>query len=199
MTNPGNSMFKISFCRGGQLTPFFVVGDADYVIAQMLETSESLKEIGMTADQIKIEPRDDVHLDPGGMLMMEEIKEFKVDGVTFSIRPHKLPGIRILLERAKERVKGYLRMPQGPNSAPYFIFIPIEMKEKLDCQLVSLEFVPGTKESRDKADAAREKLFLEGLLARPAEGGGHYVVRKAEQQPPEEDLGFTIPEGIDPN
>jgi hypothetical protein len=177
----------------GYLVPFHVVGDVNFVIDELLK-GESME--GFLKEDFLIEESKDVYLDPGGMLYMEEKTEFTLLDVPFSIRLHKLLWEMQEIREAKERVPGYFRVPQGPGSMPWFIYLTQEMRDLLLAQLMSYEFAPGVKEARDKAQERVDQAFLDGHLARPAEGGGFHVVEGVIEEPEDED--FTTPEGLEP-
>lgn len=178
----------------GWVTPFYVVGDLEDALSKLLAdgTLDPL-----TREDFLVEEDKDLHLDPGGMLKMEEPLRFTVMGVPCSIRPHKLPWTIEKFQQAEERLPGWLRVSQGP-SCGWLTYFTEEFREALLCALMGLEFEPGVKEARDEAQASLDSAFLSGHLARPAEGGGFHVVRPAEEDeiPPEDD--FTVPDGIEP-
>ena len=172
---------QVHKCTGREMTPFYVIGDAEFVIGQLLATSKGLQSINITRNDIKVKKVDEIHLDPGGMLMLEPIKDFEALGVKFSLRPHKSLDLLTLLGRAVERVEGYRRIPQGPSSCSYFVYMREDMIKSLDLHLSAMEFEDGTKEARDKSNAARDKAFEEGHLARP-HGNGYVVVKQDEPE-----------------
>jgi hypothetical protein len=179
----------------GWVTPFYVVGDLEDALSKLL--SDGTLDPISRADFL-IKEDDDLHFDPGGMLKLEEPLRFTVEGVSCSIRPHKLPWTIEKIQQAEERFPGWLRIAQGP-SCGWLTYFPVSFREPLLCALMGLEFEPGVKESRDQAQAAQDGAFLSGHLARPAPGGGFHVMRPAdEDELPPEDLGFDVPEGIEP-
>lgn len=170
--------------KGLQLTPFYVVGDPEVVIAHLLETSESLKADCFVREDFVLTPRERVHLDPGGMEMMEENRHFSVNGAEFSIKPHKVCYYHRILSNPQERVPGYARIGQGPGSAPYHVYLPMDLLEPLSCTLLGIGAEDEVMEANKKAQDGLDRAFQEGHVARP-DGKGGYIVRSKEPEEPE--------------
>jgi hypothetical protein len=168
--------------KGLTLTPFYVIGDVEFVIAHLLETSESLKADNFDREDFVLTPRERVHLDPGGMEMMEENRHFSVNGAEFSVKPHKVCYYHRFLNNPRERVPGYARIGQGPGSAPYFVYLPMGLVEPLSCTLLGIGAEDKVMEANKKARDGLDRAFQEGHVARP-DGQGGYVVHPKPEEP----------------
>jgi hypothetical protein len=183
---------KVTWVRGARtrkglrLTPFYVIGDVEVVIAHLLETSEGLKEDGFVRADFVLEDAESVHLDPGGMEMMEENRFFEVNGVKFRVKPHKVCYFHGFLSNPekRERVPGYARIGQGPGSFPYHIYIPMDMVEPLSCTLLGIGAEDEVMEANKKARDGLDRAFQQGHLARP-DGKGGFIMNPKEPKDPE--------------
>ena len=106
-----------------------VPGDEDearFVLMEMLRTSESLRDYDLRSFEIK-ECGAPI-LDPGGFLIGPNvITEVTAGGFTFRSYTSKLDYVPVMLERAKERVLGYLRV----GGAYVHVFVPVTLKDEL--------------------------------------------------------------------
>lgn len=208
--------------RKGALDLFHVVGDVENLLTHLLLRHPAAPP---SRQDFRVDSRDNLYLDPGGGLLMEEPLDFEVEGLSCSIRPHKLAWQLKELQESKEATfaPGWVRVPQTRS----WLYFPTSFREPLLCALMALEFVDGVKESRERAQALSDGIHLAGHSARPAEGGGFHVVRQdscamcgqnAHWFDPEaqkfycnlhaegvqadlkslDDEDFTVPEGIEP-
>ena len=173
------------------LPRFFVIGDVELIMEYLREKNSKLLEVKPgSREEIRVEEfSDELGLDPGGGMMIEEALDFTLLDVKFYIYPHKLKWMYEDISNAEEVIPGYYGIKASNRCISWFIYMTSEMREALLGQLMSYEFSPGVKESHDQAKEIEKKLVAEGLVA-----GQHLQIN----EPPEDTLGFTIPEGIDP-
>lgn len=185
--------------NSGYIKPFIVLGDENSIN----EVIDLLVEAGSVAPlarkDFKLFEVDEIHLDPGGMLMMgEEAIDFTIDNFKFSVYPHKVEWVTKDVTEAQESLTGWVRVGLGPGSMRSLFYFKKDIQEKLLCHLMGLEFMDGVKESRDHASALGDEAFHRGLLARPTEGGFKVCREGDSEELNPEDPDFDIPEGIEP-
>jgi len=114
--------------------PMIICGDSQYVIDQMWKTSQTLAPI--SSDQVQRKVLTTIPLDPGGKYF-ESIPSFhfEVDGYRFNIQACKVETVRSKIEKAQERIPGYIRF----HLYLFNYLVPTEMFYRLLNKLKELE------------------------------------------------------------
>lgn len=136
--------------------------DVPHVVNHLWETSEFIKQHGLSKNGILVEPLDVCRLDPGGMLnMKEKWKVFVLDGCTFEIQLSKLSWVLMRVKRAKPRIPGCRRCGMFMCN----VIVSEKMWVKLIAKLESLQSSDETLHAQISDYEIKEKL----------ESGGHVI------------------------
>jgi len=124
----------------------------DFITKHIWETSESVKDLPCEFGGFD---KDSLSLDPGGMYCTKiPHKEFEVAGFKFDVQLSRIERVLYQMNRATERVPGYMRFPLWR----WLVIMPKDVFDKVKEYLVFLE----------KSDEAlnaelNEKEIMDGL------------------------------------
>jgi hypothetical protein len=144
------------------VTPMFILDDnVDLITKHIWNTSTSVKDLPCEFHEFG--NHQVCRLDPGGMYFMKTPHvQFEIDGYKFDIQISRIEQVLYLMNRAKERIPGYMRFPMWR----WLMIFPKDVFERVKVKLEEMEKSDDAMHAELTEKEVFDSIYAQGVVVR---------------------------------